>query len=380
METTTQLRSTPLLRQHQNLGAKLVPFSGYELPIQYSGIVKEHNAVRQAAGLFDVSHMGELWVRGSEAVPFVDHIVTNDLLRISAGQAMYTPACREHGGIVDDLIVYKHDDETVLIVCNASNRAKVWDHLGEQAQGFLGLSLQDESDATGLLALQGPNWLKVLGDCAPGLSGDIGALKSFRHRSGTLLGHDVTVARTGYTGEDGIELFCQNEALPELWEALMAAGARHGLLPVGLGARDTLRLEARLSLYGNELDEQTNPLEAGLGWTVKMKKPNFLGKDALASSLKAGLEKQLVGFEVLDRGSARAGYPLLDPSGAALGKCTSGGPSPTLGKAIGLGYVLPSSAQIGSELAVECRGKKLRARVVETPFYRRPLAKAGQAR
>lgn len=369
--------STPLNSRHQALGAKMVPFAGYLMPIQYQGITHEHQAVRTACGLFDVCHMGEIRVSGSGAHDFVNRLVTNDLAKVALGQAMYTCACRESGGIVDDLICYKHANDDILIVCNASNREKFWQHLSEQAQGNSRVSLSDESDATGLIALQGPKALSTIAAAHPSLGELDLKLRPFRFQKAELSGSTVTVARTGYTGEDGVEIFCRSTDAPAVWDRLMEAGKPYGITPVGLGARDTLRLEARLSLYGNELSESTNPLEAGLAWTVKMDKPDFLGKAALVAIEQAGLERKIVGFEVTGRGSARAGYPLLDAKGAAVGTCTSGGPSPTLGRPIGLGFLPIHLTEVGTEFLVDARGKQLPARVVPTPFYRRsPLAKA----
>lgn len=365
------LLKTPLTDRHVALGAKMVPFAGYSMPIQYAGLTKEHQAVRTAAGLFDVCHMGEIRITGPQTVAFVQHLVTNDLDRITVGQAMYSCACRTGGGIVDDLIVYKHGENEVLIVCNASNRAKFAVHLEEQRTGFPDLEIVDESEQTALLALQGPAALGILGRAEPKLASLASTLRPFRFTKASLCQAEVTVARTGYTGEDGVEIFAPANAARAIWDALLEAGQDADLLPAGLGCRDTLRLEARLSLYGNELDEETNPLEAGLAWTVKLDKPDFLGKGALLLAKEKGLQKQLVGFEVLGRGSARSGYPLLDSAGAAVGVCTSGGPSPTLGKAIGLGYLPPSMTALGTSFQVDARGRPLPAVVVKTPFYRR---------
>ncbi len=371
MNSPASERSTPLTARHESLGAKMVPFAGYSMPITYQGLTAEHQAVRSRAGLFDVCHMGEIRVRGSHAAQFVDRLVTNDLSRIALGQAMYTCACREGGWIVDDLIIYKHADDDILIVCNASNRSKFWQHLSEHASHESGISLSDESDQTGLIALQGPHALAVLSDAGPGLDTTLGDLRPFRFRAASLAGKPITLARTGYTGEDGVEIFSHADDTLAIWDTLLEVGSRHGLVPAGLGCRDTLRLEARLSLYGNELSEETNPLEAGLGWTVKLDKPEFLGKAALVAAKEAGLPRLLAGFEIVGRGSARAGYRLLDLSGNAVGICTSGGPSPTLGKAIGLGYLPPRMCEIGTEFLVDSRGKSLPARVARTPFYKR---------
>lgn len=371
MSSSEEMKKTPLFDNHLKLGAKMVPFTGYSMPIQYQGIVSEHTAVRNACGLFDVCHMGEIRITGSGAHSFVDSLVTNDLSRIEIGQAMYTCACRENGGIVDDLIVYKHASDDILIVCNASNREKFWQHLKEQSQGKEGITLVDESDDTGLIALQGPSAFRVLSDADESLKRLADELGSFRFKKGTLGGAPVTIARTGYTGEDGVEIFCRAKDAALIWDLLLKAGEAHGIAPAGLGARDTLRLEARLSLYGNELSEETNPLEAGLAWTVKFDSADFLGKAALLKIKSQGLKRRLVGFEVTGRGSARAGYALADRDGTPVGICTSGGPSPTLGRPIGLGYLPLPLTEIGTEFFVDARGKQLPARVVKTPFYRR---------
>jgi len=366
------LLHTPLYDQHARLGAKLVPFAGYEMPIQYSGIVREHTAVRTAAGLFDVSHMGELRVSGSNAVSFVDELVTNDLSRVSIGQALYTCCCKDDAGILDDLILYKVAADEVLIVCNASNHAKISGHVLAQAEGKPGVRVVDETAETALLALQGPRAFDVLAKLEPSLSTLQQDLKTFHFRTLTLAGAQVTVARTGYTGEDGVEIFCPNEAAPRIWTGLLGAGEGFGILPVGLGARDTLRLEARLSLYGNELDEEIDPVEAGVGWTVKMTKPRFVGQAALGKRLESGSQRTTVGFEMVGRGVGRHGYPVLDGAGTPVGIVTSGAPSPTLGKAIGLCRVPPKLAEVGTVLGIDCRGKTIEAVVVKTPFYRRP--------
>jgi aminomethyltransferase len=360
-------RRTPIHPLYGKLGARLVPFAGWEMPIQFTGISDEHRAVRERAGLFDVSHMGELEIRGPGAARLVDQLITGDLSRVAAGQALYTCACNERGTILDDLIVYRRGDADVLVVCNASNRDKIVGHF--TAHQREDASVRDASDEYALIALQGPKAFAVL--ARAGTSEDLQALPSFRFKSARVAGVDCTVARTGYTGEDGVELFVRPDNALELFGRLLDAGAPDGVLPVGLGARDTLRLEARLSLYGNDIDETTNPLEAGLGWIVKLDKPDFIGKAALARVAAQGLTRKLVGFEMTGRGIARHGYPLLDASGAAVGVCTSGGPSPTLGKNIGLGYLPVALSAVGSEFQVDCRGKNVAAAVVRTPFYKR---------
>lgn len=364
-------KTTPLIDLHKALGGKLVPFAGYQLPIQYKGISAEHHAVRNAAGLFDVSHMGELRVRGHRAVDFVNHIVTGDLKAISVGQAMYCCACNERGGILDDLIVYKHADDEILIVCNASNRDKITAHVTSLAAGVEGVSVVDESEETALIALQGPRAFEVLSRADPSLAELSQELRAFHFLRTRVCGIESTVARTGYTGEDGVEIFCPSADSPALFERLLAAGAAVGLMPAGLGARDTLRLEARLSLYGNELSEETTPLEAGLGWVVKFHKPDFFGKTALQKQAEQGVPRRIIGIEVTGRGVARHGYPVKTQAGEPIGVVTSGCPSPTLGKPIALCLVASHISEIGTQLLVDCRGKDIPAEVVKLPFYRR---------
>jgi aminomethyltransferase len=365
------LSRTPLFAEHVRLGAKIVPFAGWEMPIQYRGIAAEHAAVRERVGLFDVSHMGELHVSGPGALAAVSSLITNDLGKAEDGQAVYTCCCNAAGTILDDLIVYRRSESDVLVVCNASNRPKIAAHFREALRGRA--ELQDESDATALIAVQGPLALELLKRA--GASIDASALRSFRFADGSVAGVKVTIARTGYTGEDGVELFCENAGAARLFVGLLEAGAALGAEPIGLGARDTLRLEARLSLYGNEIDETTNPIEAGLGWVVKLDKPGgFLGSEAIAQVKAAGVTRTIVGFEMRGRGIARHGYPLLSPSAETIGVCTSGGPSPTLGKSIGLGYLPLAFAAIGTSFLVDCRGKSIEASVVKTPFYKRKSA------
>lgn len=365
---TIPLRRTPLHDEHVRLGARLVPFAGWEMPVQYRGVVEEHRAVRTAAGLFDVSHMGQLLLRGEHSTAVVDWLITNNAGKLEEGQALYTCACNESGTILDDLIVYRVAPESWLIVCNASNRDKITAHFAQAAKDHC--VFEDASDQTAMIALQGPRALDIAA-----LVGEEGAalreLKPFHFRDVTLAGIRCTAARTGYTGEDGVEIFCPPDGAPALWRTLIERGAPLGLEPAGLGARDTLRLEARLSLYGNDIDETTNPLEAGLGWVVKLDKGDFLGRAALQRIKEQGLTRKLVGFEMTGRGIARHGYPLLDQSGQRVGVCTSGSPGPTVGKNIGLGYLPVTMANIGTSFLVDCRGRTVEAVVVKTPFYKR---------
>lgn len=338
------------------------------MPVQYEGVSAEHLAVRGAVGLFDVSHMGELLLRGPRAREVVDSLITNDLARIGPGKAMYTCACNESGTILDDLIVYLLGEDEILIVCNASNHDKMSGHFARHASGRC--DFQDISSETALIAVQGPKAEQLLRDLdAPAT---LVTLPTFGVTRSQLLGGAVTVARTGYTGEDGFELFCPNTRATALWQALLEKGSVLGVKPIGLAARDTLRLEARLSLYGNEIDETTNPIEAGLGWVVKLEGREFLGAQALRTIVAEGTSRVMVGFEMTGRGIARHGYPLLDPNAQPVGLCTSGAPSPSLGKNIGLGYLPRELSAIGREILVDCRGKHVSAVVVKTPFYKRP--------
>ena len=337
------------------------------MPVQYEGVIAEHNAVRNAAGLFDVCHMGELILEGEHALAVVDYLVTNDIKGLADGQARYTACCNAEGTILDDLIIYRHSATKVLVVCNASNVEKISAHFQKAAVNHCDFT--DMSDKTALLALQGPRAVDVLWDAK--CSQNATTLKSFHFMKDEVGGVSCTVARTGYTGEDGFEIFCAWDDAPKLWRALMAAGEKHGLQPIGLGARDTLRLEARLSLYGNDIDETTNPLEAGLGWVTKFDKGDFVGRDALLKIKEAGLSRKLVGFEMTGRGIGRHGYPIVDAAGAHVGVVTSGSPGPTVNKNIGLGYVPTAMSEIGTKIGIEIRGKVVDAVVVKPPFYKR---------
>jgi aminomethyltransferase len=368
---TDILRHTPLFAEHSARGARFVPYAGWSMPVQYRGVSDEHHAVRRAVGLFDVSHMGRLVFEGPRAVEVIDGAITNDFSRVEPGRALYTCCCNAQGGILDDLIVYRLAAERVLVVCNAANHGKIAAHLAPLAKGRA--DFDDHSERTSLIAVQGPRALELLAalGCELRLPAD---LPAFNVRDTHLMGLHCTLARTGYTGEDGVEIVVGSGDAPALWRGLLDKGQALGVEPVGLAARDTLRLEARLSLYGNEIDETTNPFEAGLGWTVKLGAADFIGKAALERIATLAPTRQLVGFEMVGRGIARHGYPILGAGAAPIGVCTSGAPSPTLGKNIGLGYVPPSYAAIGTSLSIDCRGRAIEARVIKTPFYRRSTA------
>jgi aminomethyltransferase len=361
-------RRTSLYSDHVALGARMVPFAGWEMPVLYTGIVDEHRAVRTAAGLFDVSHMGELSLRGEYAGHVVDYLVTNDAKKLADGQAMYTCACNERGTILDDLIVYRRTLEDWLVVCNASNVAKMSAHFAHAAVGHC--DFEDLSASTALIALQGPRAFDTLASLG-GEARELASLGTYRFREAILAGVRCTVARTGYTGEDGVEIFCAWDEAPAVWRALLESGRPLGLKPAGLGARDTLRLEARLALYGNDIDETTNPIEAGLSWIVKLDKGDFVGRAALTEIKGRVLVRKLVGFEMVGRGVARSGYVLRNMHADAVGVCTSGSPGPTVGKNIGLGYLPAGMSEVGTRLLVDCRGKNVEAAVATTPFYKR---------
>jgi aminomethyltransferase len=361
---------TPLLDRHAALGAKIVEFAGWLMPIQYGGILEEHRAVRAAAGLFDLSHMGELVVEGPEAGDALAAALITDPPALTVGRAHYSMICEPDGGVIDDLIVYRLAPDRFMVVANASNAAVVSDALAERLSGRQAI-LDDRSLATGLVAIQGPRALEI---ASPLTAIDLDAIHYYGITEGTVAGIPAQVARTGYTGEDGFELFVDVDRVGELWDAILEAGRPHGLVPVGLGARDTLRLEAGMPLYGNELGRDGNPYEAGLGRVVKLGKAgDFVGRTALERVNRDGVARKLVGLVVRGRGIARHGYPVLDDAGPT-GAVTSGTMSPTLGEAIAMAYVAPGDAEPGTMLAVDIRGTPVAAEVVPLPFYKRPPA------
>jgi len=357
------MRRTPLFEKHAELGAKMVPFAGYEMPIQYEGIVAEHRAVRSNAGLFDLSHMGEFFFKGRGAGATLDRLVSSDISGLAVGQARYGLLTNERGTIVDDVIVYRISDGEYMVVVNAANiakdRAHVLAHLNED------VSLDDRSYATALIAIQGPRAAEIL---APQTDADVRALPSFGVTHGRVAGAQATLARTGYTGEDGFEVFVANADAARVWDALLAAGRESGIKPIGLGARDTLRLEARFSLYGNDIDETTDPIEAGLGWTCKLDK-DFTGRDVIAAKKAEGTKRKIAGL-VVDGGVARHGHEVTQ-DGEVIGRVTSGTYGPTVEKNIALAYVPTPLSKVGTALGVRIRGKDVPATVVKTPFYSR---------
>ena len=361
--TQATLKRTPLYDTHVALGAKMVPFAGFEMPVQYpTGITAEHKAVREKAGVFDVSHMGEFIVRGPQAVEFVNFVTTNDVASLKPGQAQYSTILREDGTIVDDCLVYRSDNR-VLMVVNGSNVEKDFAHISQYV-GKFDVTLEDISDDIALLALQGPQAQRILQQHT---DTDLSQIKYYEHQMGTVAGVErVYISRTGYTGEDGFELYFPAEHGPEMWNALTKSGE---VTPAGLGSRDSLRLEMGMALYGNDIDDTTTPLEAGLSWLVKFKKGDFVGRDALLKQKEQGVPRKLVGFTTSERSFPRHGYPVF-VNGAPSGDVRSGTMSPTLGIPIGTAYVPPASASEGSTLEIEIRGKRIPATVVKMPFYK----------
>ena len=365
----TPLRHTPLHDLHVALGARMVPFAGFEMPVQYTSIIEEHRTVRSAIGLFDLSHMGEVEVRGGGAMDFLGRAVVSDPSALSDGQAQYSMLCQEDGGIIDDLIVYRLGADRFMVVCNASNREAVVSQLADlHRRNGQDIVLEDRSDEVGLVAPQGPAAASVLS----GLTDvDLDTLANYHAAEGTVAGVPAIVARTGYTGEDGFELFCDADRTREVWEAVATAGAASGLRPSGLGARDTLRLEAGMPLYGNELDRDTNPFEASLGRVVKLEKGDFVGRDALEAVKEAGPARKLIGLQMVDNAIPRAGYE-VQVDGEPVGRVTSGTLSPTLGTKIAMARVTADAAGIGNAFEVVVRDRPYRAEQVKLPFYRRP--------
>ncbi|MCL4517288.1 MAG: glycine cleavage system aminomethyltransferase GcvT [Firmicutes bacterium] len=367
------LKRTPLYDVHVAAGARVIDFGGWEMPVQYTGILEEHRAVRQAAGLFDLCHMGEFRVTGPQALDFVQMMTTNDAGALEAGQVQYSMFCGPDGGIVDDILVYREKDGFFLVV-NASNTAKdfQWleEHLAKSSMAG-GVKLANLSDDYALIAIQGPRAAEILQKLTPtGLS----ALGYYHFTEEKVHNIPAIIARTGYTGEDGFEIYITPAQAAALWHRFMEAGQPYGLLPIGLGARDTLRLEMKYTLYGNDIGEDTTPLEAGIGWAVKLDKGDFIGRDALLKQKAEGVKRKLVGFKMTERGIPRSHYP-IQVNGRTIGHVTSGSMSPTLGENIGLGYVEAGYAPVGTRIAVEIRGKGAGAQVVRTPFVESHIKK-----
>lgn len=364
---TDTLKRTPLFDEYAKYGGKTIDFGGWELPVQFSSIKEEHEAVRHRAGLFDVSHMGEIIVEGTQALNYLQKLLSNDVSKIVVGQAQYNTMCYETGGVVDDLIVYNLSDTRYLLCVNAANIEKDFEWMQKQAEGEV--TITNLSNEYAQIALQGPLSEEILQALT---STDLSVIKYFRFVENVdVSGHKVLVSRTGYTGEDGFELYGSPEAIVALWNIILDAGKDKGCVPVGLGARDTLRFEACLPLYGQELSKDISPLEAGIGFAVKLQKEvEFIGQDALIAQKEVGLPRKLVGIEMIDKGIPRHGYKVLK-DGQVIGEVTTGTQSPMTKRNIGLALIDSAFAEIGTELEVEIRNKQLKAVTVATPFYKR---------
>jgi aminomethyltransferase len=358
-------KRTPLYDTHRALGARLIEFGGWDMPVQYSGILAEHHAVRTKAGLFDLSHMGEIEVSGPRALEALQELVVTDVSRVQLGQAQYSVMCYPDGGIVDDIIIYRVAQENYLICVNAANTAKDFEWMTQHNHAQA--TMIDRSDEYALIAVQGPTASAIVRQLTPL---NLSQVRRYWFATGGVAGVSALVARTGYTGEDGFELFVAADRAANVWNACLDAGQKDGLLPIGLGARDTLRLEAAYLLYGNDIDARTTPLEAGLQRLMKFDKASFLGREALLQQQTAGIKKQLIGLRMDEPGIPRHGYPLWHDE-QSVGVVTSGTQSPTLGVGIALGYVPPVCTAVGTSLAVEIRGRRVPAHVVERPFYRK---------
>ena len=359
------MKNTALTQVHTDLGAKMVPFAGYNMPVQYVGINAEHDTVRKGVGVFDVSHMGEFILKGDKALDLIQRVTSNDASKLYDGKVQYSCLPNEDGGIVDDLLVYRIDEKTYMLVVNASNIEKDWNWIAKY--NTEGVDMKDISDRTSLLAVQGPkaaDALQSLTDI------DLGSMEYYTFKKGTFAGIDnVVVSATGYTGAGGFEIYFDNEHAEYIWSEVFKAGAPFGIKPIGLAARDTLRLEMGFCLYGNDIDDTTSPLEAGLGWVTKFTKA-FTNSEALQQQKQAGVERKLIGFEMIDRGIPRHDYLIVDADGNTIGKVTSGTQSPSLQKAIGLGYVKNEFAKEGSDIYISIRDNKVKAQVVKPPFYK----------
>lgn len=359
------MKNTALTAVHEALGAKMVPFAGYNMPVQYEGVITEHNNVREHVGVFDVSHMGEFWVRGPQALDLIQKVTSNDASKLVPGKVQYSCLPNDKGGIVDDLLVYCEDERNFLLVVNASNIEKDWNWIS--SHNSFDCVMENDSDNISLLAIQGPKAVEALQSLT---DINLAEMKYYTFEKGTFAGVDnVIVSATGYTGAGGFEIYFPNADAQKIWDAVFAAGADSNIKPIGLAARDTLRLEMGFCLYGNDIDDTTSPLEAGLGWITKFTK-DFINSEALKAQKEEGVSKKLVGFELIDRGIPRHDYPIVDSEGNEVGRVTSGTMSPSTGKAIGLGYVPTGLSTADSEIGIQVRNKVLKAKVVKLPFYK----------
>jgi aminomethyltransferase len=359
------MKTTALQSTHEALGAKMVPFAGYLMPVQYEGVNAEHETVRKGVGVFDVSHMGEFLIEGPNALALIQSISSNDASKLTVGKAQYSCFPNDQGGIVDDLIIYKIKEHTYLLVVNASNIQKDWDWI--DSKNTMGAEMKNISDAYSLLAVQGPKAIEAMQSLS---SVDLVSIPFYNFVVADFAGLEhVIISATGYTGSGGFEIYCKNSEVKQVWDAIFVAGARFDIKPIGLAARDTLRLEMGYCLYGNDIDDHTSPIESGLGWITKFSKP-FTNSEALQIEKQEGSKRRLVGFELLERGIPRKDYTIEDINGNKIGTVTSGTMAPSLGKGIGMGYVLVSHSAIGSEIRIAIRKQKVAARVVKPPFYK----------
>ncbi|WP_461534189.1 glycine cleavage system aminomethyltransferase GcvT [Sinomicrobium sp.] len=360
------MKNTALTETHIALGAKMVPFAGYNMPVQYEGVNIEHETVRNAVGVFDVSHMGEFRISGSGALDLIQYISSNDASKIAIGKAQYCYMPNEEGGIVDDLIVYRLGDNEYLLVVNASNIEKDWNWIS--SHNTFGAVMENLSDNYSLLAIQGPKAIEAMQSLT---EVDLSAIPFYSFEIGKFAGvDDIIISATGYTGSGGFEIYCKNESIQQVWDKVFEAGADFGIKPIGLAARDTLRLEMGYCLYGNDIDDTTSPLEAGLGWITKFTK-DFVNAEALKAEKEAGVARKLVGFELVEKGIPRHDYEIVNEEGEKTGRVTSGTMSPSLGKGIGLGYVPADKAEPGSTIYIQIRKKAVAAKVVKLPFYKK---------
>lgn len=360
------MKKTALNEIHKSLGAKMVPFAGFEMPVQYEGINVEHEAVRQNMGIFDVSHMGEFLLEGPKALDLLQKISSNDASKMKVGQAQYSYMPHPDGGIVDDMIAYRVHEDTYLLVVNASNIDKDWEHISNQND--MGAQMRNLSDDYSLLAIQGPKTTEAL---QPLTSTDLSAIKFYHFEVADFAGFEhVIISATGYTGSGGFEIYCKNTEAEQIWNKVMEAGKDHGIKPVGLAARDTLRLEMGYCLYGNDIDETTSPIAAGLGWVTKFTK-DFVNRESIEQQKENGVDHRLVAFELQERGIPRKGYGITDREGNEIGTVTSGTMSPSLGKGIGLGYIQKPHHKTGTDISIKIRKKNVPAQVVKLPFYKK---------
>ncbi|KQC00479.1 glycine cleavage system aminomethyltransferase GcvT [Pedobacter sp. Hv1] len=359
------MKNTALTEKHISLGAKMVPFAGYNMPVQYEGINAEHATVRNTVGVFDVSHMGEFILKGENALDLIQRVTSNDASKLHDGKVQYSCLPNKDGGIVDDLLVYRIDEKTYMLVVNASNIDKDWNWI--QQFNTNNVEMHNISDQTSLLAIQGPKAADALQSLT---TIDLASMEYYTFKKGVFAGvENVVVSATGYTGAGGFEIYFENQYADQIWDAIFSAGAEYGIKPIGLGARDTLRLEMGFCLYGNDIDDATSPIEAGLGWITKFTK-SFTNSEALLAQKEVGVQRKLIGFEMIDRGIPRHDYPIVDAEGNVVGKVTSGTQSPSLQKAIGMGYVNKELAKEGTELFIDIRNNKIKAKVVKFPFYK----------